>query len=165
MKTETSFWEQVWVCWSPLGPTVKVHRSRPDSAKPPQGSVYTTRLHRVIPYQHRHAAPLTPVVDLKRLSAKWISNLPSCAQSVSEAGLHQMLGFNPREQPRTQTSAPKQKAPRRERWRKTTCLVYVNVGVSTLWVNLFFQSALNYGHITIQGRDKKTGLLQLLNRF
>lgn len=142
-----SCWEQVWICLSLLGSTVKVHRSRPDSTKPPKGSVYTIRLHRVNPYQDRHALPLTPVVDLKRLSTKWISNLPLCAQSVSEEGLHQMLGFNPREQPDTSKLdfAPNQKGSRRERWRKMTCLVYVNacVGVATLWVNLFFQCPFN----------------------
>lgn len=82
-----------------------------------------------------------------------------------------MLGFNPRGQTDSsiQDFALNQKGTRRERWRKMTCLVYVNVcvcvGVSTLWANLFFQTHLNYDHITFQGRDKKTGLLEVLNRF
>lgn len=80
--------------------TVKVHGNHPDNTKPPKGSVYTINdlvsLHpRVNPYQDRHALPLTPVVELKRLSAKWISNLSVCIQSVNEEGLSQCFGFNP----------------------------------------------------------------------
>lgn len=107
------------------------------------------------PYQDRHALPLTPVVELKGLSAKWISNLPLWVQSVSDEGLSQRLGFNPMGQIDSskheftlKSNSEGRRRERRERWRKMELIsvnvqVWVCVGVSALWVNLFFQTPLH----------------------
>lgn len=106
---------------------------------------------RVNSYQGRHALLLTPVVELKRLSTKWISNLPLCVQSVSEEGLNQWLGHNPtgqsdssRREFSLKTNPERRDKPNEnmeDRWRENDSLCSVScVGVSALLVNLFFQT-------------------------
>lgn len=111
----------------------------------------------------RHALPLTPVVELRRLSANRISYPALCAQSVSETGLGQRLGLNPSGQIDSikRDFIPKLGLENRTKWKSGwnrencwSCVCeHAAVGVSTLWVNLFFQTP-SRSHYQSEGRRR-----------